>query len=84
MEHEILKPGIAFGKVLRRFRKDKKYSQERLASESGLDRTYISLLERGIRQPSLASILQLSKALNISSGKIISAVEAMLDEDSAN
>jgi len=79
-----LKPGIAFGKVLRGFRKDKKYSQERLALESGLDRTYISLLERGLRQPSLTSILQLSKALDISSGQIISAVEAIVNEDSTD
>jgi len=83
-EYEILKPDVAFGKVIRRFRKSKKYSQERLAYESGLDRTFISLLERGLRQPSLTSILELSKALNISSVEIISAVEALLNENPTN
>ncbi len=79
-----MKPEIAFGNSLRRFRKMLKYSQEKLSQESGLDRSYISLLERGQRQPSLTSILQLSKALKISSIDFITEVEAMLSEDSEN
>lgn len=55
----------AFSKVLKKLRKDKNLSQEELASKSGLDRTYISLLERGLRQPSLRSIFLISEALNI-------------------
>ena len=70
----------AFGTVLRRFRKKAKMSQERLAAESDLDRTYISLLERGLRQPSLASIISLSKTLRISAAKMVSAVEKLMDE----
>ena len=76
-----MKPETAFGQILRQLRKNVKFSQERLSQESGLDRTYISLLERGLRQPSLTSILQLSKALNVSPAEIVSAVEAMLNED---
>jgi len=76
-----LKPEIAFGQILRRFRIKIKCSQEKLSQESGLDRSYISLLERGLRQPSLTSILQLSKALNISSVDFISEVEVLLSED---
>lgn len=40
-----------FGVVLTELRKRKKLSQEQLATDCGLDRTYISLLERGMRQP---------------------------------
>ena len=76
-----LKPEIAFGQALRHFRKKIKVSQEKLSQESGLDRSYISLLERGLRQPSLTSILQLSKALKISSIVFISEVEALLCEN---
>lgn len=54
-----------FGKVLRAKREGKNISQQELAFTSGLDRTYISLLERGLRQPSLTSILNLSLALEI-------------------
>ena len=77
----VLKPEIAFGHILRQCRKNKKISQEKLAQESGLDRTYISLLERGLRQPSLTSILQISRALNVPSSELISKVEVMLNEN---
>ncbi len=79
-----MKPEVAFGHILRNFRQEKKISQERLALMSDLDRTYISLLERGLRQPSLKTILQLSKSLDISAVKLIATVEEMLYEDSEN
>jgi transcriptional regulator with XRE-family HTH domain len=77
-----LKPEDAFAQVLRRLRKDKGLSQEELAHQSDLDRTYISLLERGLRQPSLSSILRLSKPLGVSSADILAEVEEKLNEDS--
>jgi len=77
-----LKPEDAFAQVLRRLRKDKSLSQEELAHQSDLDRTYISLLERGLRQPSLSSILQLAKPLGVSSADILAEVEEKLNEDS--
>lgn len=70
-----------FGRVIRHFRTELRISQERLSQESGLDRSYISLLERGLRQPSLTTILQLAKALNISSVEIITKVEELLSEN---
>jgi len=76
-----LRPEVAFGIVLRKFRNRIHFSQERLAAESGLDRTFISLLERGLRQPSLTTILFLAKAMNISSKDILSNVENLLNED---
>ena len=77
-----MKPEDAFARVLRRLRKDKGLSQEELAHQSDLDRTYISLLERGLRQPSLSSILRLSKPLGVSSADILAEVEEKLNEDS--
>lgn len=74
----------AFGRILREFRKKANLSQEKLAQESNLDRTYISLLERGLRQPSITTVFQLSAALKISSTAIISALEVMVNEDSEN
>ncbi|MDQ3023920.1 MAG: helix-turn-helix transcriptional regulator [bacterium] len=41
----------------------KKLSQEALASEAGLDRSYLGDLERGERNPSLLALLRLSTAL---------------------
>jgi len=65
----------AFGQILREFRDKTKMSQEKLAMECDLDRTYISMLERGLRQPSLKTIFVLAKALNIDPSKIIKKVE---------
>lgn len=56
----------AFGKVLREFRQASGKSQETLALEAGLDRTYISLLELGQRSPTLDTILPLCNALDLS------------------
>ena len=80
-KERILNPSDAFGKTLRHFRTSLKISQERLSQESGLDRTYISLLERGLRQPSLSTILQIAKALDISPNKLIEKVEELLSEN---
>ena len=76
-----MKPEVAFAQVLRRYRKKIDYSQEKLASESDLDRTYISLLERGLRQPSLTSIIQISKAFKVSAAEMMSEVEVLLNEN---
>lgn len=49
-----------FGKVLRRMRNQVGLTQEQLAFECDLDRTYISLLERGLRQPTLTTLYTLA------------------------
>lgn len=65
----------AFGGTLRMLRLRKNLSQERLALESGLDRTFISLLERGQRQPSLGTIFVLAAALETRPSEIVALVE---------
>lgn len=64
-----------FGKVLRELRESNCISQEKLAEYSDLDRTYISLLERGLRQPTITTLFKLSKALNITPSQLIKKVE---------
>ena len=59
------KVAIAFGRVLREARKAKGLSQEELAGEAEFDRTYPSLLERGLRTPTLTVIIQLAKVLGV-------------------
>lgn len=65
----------SFGDVLRSLRTDAELSQESLALECDLDRTFISLLERGLRQPSLQTIFKLAEVLNISPSDLIKKVE---------
>lgn len=53
------------GKKLRQLRLNKHLSQEKLAEITGLDRTYVSGLERGKRNPSYLIVRRLSQSLNI-------------------
>lgn len=69
-----------FGKVLRELRESNNISQEKLAEYCDLDRTYISLLERGLRQPTITTIFKLAKALNISPSSFIQKVESQIVE----
>lgn len=55
-----------FGTNARNLRKSKNLSQENLAEKAGLDPTYISGIERGVRNPSLTAIVQLAKGLGLS------------------
>lgn len=56
---------VAFGKRLRTVRVGVLISQEALAELADLDRTYISLLERGKRNPSLICVVSLARALGM-------------------
>jgi len=55
-----------FGKKLKQLRLSKGLSQEKLALEADLDRTYIPSIEKGERNVSITVLEKLSKALNIS------------------
>ena len=64
-----------FGAIVRRRRTEQGISQESLASLAGLHRTYISMLERGIRNPSLTVILQLAEALDTRASTLMADLE---------
>lgn len=59
------------GKKIRELRLGADLSQERLGEMTGLDRTYISGIERGIRNPSLKNIEKLAKSLNVKVSDLI-------------
>lgn len=65
----------AFGQVLRERRLAAGLSQERLALEAGVDRTFVSLLERGGRQPTLGTLWRLAGAMGVRPSDLVSAVE---------
>lgn len=69
----------AFGLVLRECRASAGISQEELALRAGLDRTYISLLERGRRQPTLTTLFALAGILGVSPGTMVARTAAGLD-----
>jgi transcriptional regulator with XRE-family HTH domain len=65
-----------FGATVRKRRTEQGISQESLATLAGLHRTYISMLERGIRNPSLTVILQLAEALGTKASTLIADLDA--------
>lgn len=69
---------VAFGKALRAFRRERRLTQEVLAFDSGLDRTYVSLLELGTRSPSLKTMVALCLALNISLSLLTKRIEELV------
>ena len=68
----------AFGETIRELRKAHRISQEKLAEISNLDRSFISLLECGRKQPSLETIFQLAKAFNLPASKILLLTESKI------
>lgn len=63
------------GKILQQERKAKKISQEKLAKLTGLDRTFISLIENGKRSPTFSTILKICSALEIEPSELFSIYE---------
>lgn len=54
-----------FARNLRRFRRQKRLSQEALAYEAGVDRTYISALERSVYSASITMVEKLAIVLGV-------------------
>ena len=69
---------VAFGRVLRAKRKEGGLSQEALALEAGIDRNFVSLMERGLNQPSLSTIFKICKALNLDPSDLMRAIQIEL------
>lgn len=68
----------AFGNAVREIRTQRAMSQEALADRCGLDRTYISGIERGERNPSLTNILKIADALGVRAAEIHDRADAIL------
>lgn len=64
-----------FGAVVKRLRVQQGLTQERLASLSDLERTFVSMLERGIKQPSLSTISNVATAFGIKNYELLHLVE---------
>lgn len=62
---------LMLGKELRRARKEAGFSQEQLAEEAGVHRTYISLLERDVKSPTVDVLLRICRALEMKASDIL-------------
>jgi transcriptional regulator with XRE-family HTH domain len=71
-----MKPTVLLGNTVRRLREAKGWSQEKLAEKSDLHRTYISGIERGIRNPTLTILFKLADALGVEPGNLVNRKSA--------
>ncbi len=67
-----------FGQVLREQRISRQLSQEGLALAADVDRTFVSQMERGIRQPTITTLMKLASALGIQPSTLVVRMEKLL------
>ena len=65
---------LKFGKRVRTLRLDRGWTQEELAHRSGLNRSYMSEVERGISDVSLSTLQKIAKTLGISLAELLEGV----------
>ena len=70
------------GEAIRRARQKAGLSQEAVADKAGLHRTYISLVERNKKSPTLDTLFRICQAIGVSTSAIVKRVEDMCNEDS--
>lgn len=68
-----------FAQILKKLRHQKGLSQEELALRSGLHRTYLSQLERGLKTPTLKTMYKLSQVLELRLSELIVLMENELE-----
>lgn len=68
---------LALGDTIRAARKERGWSQEAFALAAGLDRTYVSGVERGERNVSYANLLRLADTLGVPLSELIAQAEAL-------
>ena len=66
---------MAFGNVIKKYRKKLGFSQEKFALKISMDRTYYASVENGKRNISLKNIEKIAKGLNVSISKIFVEIE---------
>jgi len=65
----------SLGSLIKQYRSALNISQEELGLRCGLDRTYISGLERGVRNPSLTALVTLASGLNTTVSQLLENLE---------
>ena len=70
------------GDALRQMRQRVGLSQEDFALRAGLDRTYVSGIERGVRNPTVASLQKLAEALGVTLDRIFIEARKQAEEAS--
>jgi transcriptional regulator with XRE-family HTH domain len=68
---------VKIGKLIRKARKAKGYSQEAFAAEAGLGRTYMGRVERGEQNISIQNLIQIAITLKVELSDILPPLSAI-------
>ena len=63
------------GELLRQAREKAGLSQEQLALQAGVDRSYVSQLERDLKNPTVEMLIRLCRTMGASAAEIVAALE---------
>ena len=66
----------SFGTNVRHCRESQRLTQEALAEKADLDQTYISGIERGLRNPGIKNVARIAKALGLTTAELCTGVDA--------
>jgi transcriptional regulator with XRE-family HTH domain len=63
------------GDELRKAREAAGFTQERLAFRAGVDRTFVSIVERGLQSPSVDTLIRICRVLGVRASDVIGRIE---------
>jgi transcriptional regulator with XRE-family HTH domain len=69
---------LAFGRTVRKARRDRDLSQEALADEAGLSAKHVGEIERANKDPRLTTVLKIADALELQSNELFRAFDERL------
>lgn len=67
---------VRFGAIVNRLRFERRWTLEELARHSGMNATYLGVLERGGNLPTLGTILRLAEVFDVEAATLVAEVEA--------
>ena len=67
---------LTFGRNVAKIRGERGFSQDKLAEKANIDRTYVSGIERGVRNPGIKTVLRVAAALNVTIADLCKGVQA--------
>jgi transcriptional regulator with XRE-family HTH domain len=66
---------VRFGAIVQRLRRQRGWTLRKLAQRSGMNPTYLGVLETGANMPTLATLLELAEVLNVEAADIVRELE---------
>ena len=75
----MLDPQIV-GRVIQRFREERRLSQEVVSGLADIGRTHLSAIERGERKPTLETFFRISEAMSVKPSAIMAAIECEMQK----